>query len=168
MAMLNRVAQKLSTPVIELESRVETLVAESRQLRKELSQSRKLQARERFAELLDSMDSVDDISLLSGIVEGADMDNLRQMADWFRDRVDNGVAVLASVHDDQPIIIVAVTENLVPLGIEAGKLIRPIAGVVGGGGGGRATLAQAGGKDASKIQEALDQVPSLLKKALSS
>jgi alanyl-tRNA synthetase len=168
MAMLNRVAQKLSTPVIELESRVETLVAESRQLRKELSQSRKLQARERFAELLDSMDSVDDISLLSGIVEGADMDNLRQMADWFRDRVDNGVAVLASVHDDQPIIIVAVTENLVPLGIEAGKLIRPIAGVVGGGGGGRPTLAQAGGKDSSKIQEALDQVPSLLKKALSS
>jgi alanyl-tRNA synthetase len=76
------------------------------------------------------------------------------------------MAVLASIQDDRPILVVVVTEGLVLLGVDAGKLIRPIAAVVGGGGGGRPTMAQAGGKDASRIQEALDSVPELLKDAM--
>jgi alanyl-tRNA synthetase len=127
---------------------------------------RLLQAREQFSVLLETMDIIEGVSLMRGIVESADMDNLRQMADWFRDRVDNGVAVLASVHEDRPILVVAVTEGLVPLGVDAGKLIRPIAGIVGGGGGGRPTMAQAGGKDVSRMQEALDLVPKLLEDAM--
>ncbi|MGB3714724.1 MAG: alanine--tRNA ligase [Candidatus Promineifilaceae bacterium] len=166
MATLNRISNRLSSPVLELETRIDALLAESRELRKELAQTRLQQAREHFSVLLETMDSIDGVSLMRGIVEGADMDNLRQMADWFRDRVDNGMAVLASIHDDRPILVVVVTEGLVPLGVDAGKLIRPIAGIVGGSGGGRPTMAQAGGKDVSKIQEALDLVPKLLEDAM--
>jgi alanyl-tRNA synthetase len=166
MATLNRISNRLSTPIFELETRIDALIVESRELRKELAEVRLLQTREQFSVLLETMESIEGVSLMRGIFEGADMDNLRQTADWFRDRVDNGVAVLASVHDNRPILVVVVTEGLVPLGIDAGKLIRPIAGVVGGGGGGRPTMAQAGGKDVSRIQEALDLVPNLLEDAM--
>ena len=94
------------------------------------------------------------------------MDTLRQAADWFRDRFDKGVAVLASVDDGRPIMVVAVTPSLTTKGVDAGKMIRPMAGKMGGGGGGRPGLAQAGGKQASKVQDALDMAPILVKDAL--
>ncbi|MBG0771743.1 MAG: hypothetical protein H0S82_08540, partial [Anaerolineaceae bacterium] len=75
----------------------------------------------------------------------------------------SGVVVLASDLDDKPILIAAVTDDLVQRGLHAGKLIQQIAKVVGGGGGGRPNMAQAGGKDASKLTEALDQVPGYIK-----
>lgn len=166
MAMLDRISSRLNTPITELETRIESLITETRAIRKELAQTRQQQAHGRFSELLETMEIIDGVSLLRGIVDGADMESLRQMADWFRDRVDNGVAVLASIHDNRPIMVVVVTEDLVLLGVEAEELIRPIASVVGGGGGGRPTMAQAGGKDASRLQEALDIVPTLLEEAL--
>jgi alanyl-tRNA synthetase len=166
LATLNRISNRLSSPILELETRIEALIVESRELRKELADVRLLQARKQFSELLETMDIIQGVSLMRGVLEGADMDNLRQAADWFRDRVDNGVAVLLSVHDERPILVVAVTEGLVPLGVDAGKMIRPIASKVGGGGGGRPTMAQAGGKDVSRIQEALDLVPKLLEDAM--
>jgi alanyl-tRNA synthetase len=83
------------------------------------------------------------------------------MADKFRQRYpENGVAVLASVINERPIIIAAVTQNLISTGIKAGDLAGFVARQLGGGGGGKPTLAQAGGKDASKINEALAGVTS--------
>jgi alanyl-tRNA synthetase len=75
----------------------------------------------------------------------ADPDRLREMADWFRDRVKSGVAVLGTVKDGKPLIVAAVTEDLIGRGLKAGDIVREVAKVVGGGGGGRADMAQAGG-----------------------
>jgi alanyl-tRNA synthetase len=80
------------------------------------------------------------------------------MADKFRQKFETGVAVLASVIDDKPALIATVTKDLVGKGLHAGNLVKVVAGVVGGSGGGRPDMAQAGGKDASKLQEALDTV----------
>lgn len=168
MATLDRLSSQLNTPIGDLEGKVETLVVESRTMKLEIAQSRRLQARERFRELLDEMDDIHGASLMKGIVNDADMDTLRLVADWFRDRVKLGVAVLAAIHDDRPIIVVAVSEDLVKQGVDAGKLIRPIAAIVGGSGGGRPGLAQAGGKDATKLAEAMDEVPGLLSETMSS
>jgi alanyl-tRNA synthetase len=90
------------------------------------------------------------------------MDVLREMADKFRQKHESGVVVLASEKDGKPLLIAAVTDDLVIRGLHAGNLIKKVAAVVGGGGGGRPTLAQAGGKDASKLSEALDQVSAYL------
>jgi alanyl-tRNA synthetase len=80
------------------------------------------------------------------------------MADKFRQHYQSGVALLASEQGGKPILIAAVTDDLVERGLHAGKLVGSVAKIVGGGGGGRPTLAQAGGKDPSKLSEALDSV----------
>ena len=71
--------------------------------------------------------------------------------------------LLATVIDDKPLFIVVVTDDLVKKGYHAGNLVKEMAKIVGGGGGGRPNLAQAGGRDASKLPEALDALPALIK-----
>jgi alanyl-tRNA synthetase len=88
------------------------------------------------------------------------------MADWFRDRVKSGVAVLGTVKDGKPLIVAAVTEDLIGRGLKAGDIVREVAKVVGGGGGGRADMAQAGGRNPDKLAEALDTVRALVEGSL--
>ena len=96
---------------------------------------------------------------MADLLDELDADSLRLLIDRFRSSNPSGVAVLASIKNGQPIIVAAVTEDLVARGLHAGELVKSVAEVVGGGGGGKPTLAQAGGKDASKLPEALAQVP---------
>jgi alanyl-tRNA synthetase len=93
---------------------------------------------------------------------------MRFLTDKFRERNPSGVAVLASVSSDgKPFIIAAITEDLVKRGLHAGQLVKFVAQPLGGGGGGRPTLAQAGGKDASKLEESLAGVPKWVENNLS-
>jgi alanyl-tRNA synthetase len=94
------------------------------------------------------------------------MDDLREVADWFRNRVESGVAVLGSNSEGKPLIIVAVTDDLTSRGLKAGDIVREVAKIVGGGGGGRPNLAQAGGKDPEKLPEAIAAVPGLIDRFL--
>ena len=165
--LLAEVARKLGSPVSEIDTRLDALLNGNRQLQKEVVQLRQEKAKGQFAELLERMQEVDGIPLLVAQVEVSDMNTLREMADWFRDRVDNGVAVLAAVLDSRVILIVAVAEELVPRGIEAGDIVGKVAKMVGGGGGGRPTLAQAGGKEPGKLPQALAAVPELITASLS-
>ncbi len=88
-------------------------------------------------------------------------------ADRFRQHYpEHGIAVLASVVDNRPILIAAVTQDLVDTGFKAGDLVKQVAQPLGGGGGGRPTLAQAGGRDPHKLKEALDTVPVWVKSKL--
>jgi alanyl-tRNA synthetase len=91
---------------------------------------------------------------------------LREMSDWFRDRLKSGVVVLGAVMNKRPSLIAAVTPDLVERGLDAGKIVRQAARVVGGGGGGKPTLAEAGGKDASKLPEALASVRQIVAEAM--
>jgi alanyl-tRNA synthetase len=116
--------------------------------------------------LLAKVDTVNGVSLLAGAVQNVDGDTLRQMTDWFRQRVPSGVVVLGSVFDNRPHFVASVTEDLVKRGLDAGKIVKAVAKVVGGGGGGKPTLAQAGGKDPSRLAEALAQVKPLVESAL--
>jgi alanyl-tRNA synthetase len=87
---------------------------------------------------------------------------LREMSDWFRDRLGSAVVVLGAVINDKPLIIATVTPDLVKRGLHAGKLVKEVAAVVGGGGGGKPAMAQAGGKDAAKLPQALAKVDELV------
>jgi alanyl-tRNA synthetase len=89
------------------------------------------------------------------------------MADWYRDKVGSGTAVLAIVSNGKPLLIATVTDDLIKRGLRAGDLVREVAKIVGGGGGGRPNMAQAGGRDPQKIPEALAAVPGLVAAALS-
>jgi len=99
-------------------------------------------------------------------LRGADADALRAMTDRFRQKFPSGVVVLAGVSEGKPVIIGAITDDLVKRGLHAGDLVKRVAQVVGGSGGGRPTLAQAGGRDVAHLAEALDQVVPYVKEKL--
>ena len=100
--------------------------------------------------------------MLAAQVDAVTMETLREMSDWFRDRLGSGVIVLGAAMDGRPGVVAAVTPDLVERGLHAGQLVKAVAQVVGGGGGGKPTLAQAGGKDVSKVGEALRIVSGLV------
>lgn len=107
------------------------------------------------ASLGDKVEKIDGISLLSTEVQAKDMEQLRSMVDEIKDQVPKGIIVLIAQNGGKVQIVASVTESLIKQGFHAGKLIKEVASICGGGGGGRPTMAQAGGKDPSKINEAL-------------
>jgi alanyl-tRNA synthetase len=166
LALLDRLARRLNSPVEELEPRLETLLTEGRALQREISRLRHLEAREQFEALASKVQVVNQVTIMSAQVDVGSMDGLREMADWFRDRFDSGAAAFGTVHDGKPLLVVAITEDLVARGLRAGDLVGELARMVGGGGGGRPTLAQAGGRDASRLPGAMDAFPQLVSEAL--
>ena len=116
-----------------------------------------------FDEMLANTETIGGKSVLIGQLEGVPVETMREMADWFRNKTkENGVLVLGSNIHDKPMILVMVTDDLVKQGLKAGDLIKPIAAEVGGGGGGRPNMAQAGGKDAGRLPQALQKARDLL------
>jgi alanyl-tRNA synthetase len=89
------------------------------------------------------------------------------MSDWYRNRMGSGVIVLGAVMDSKPSLVAAITPDLVERGLHAGQLAKRVAQVVGGSGGGRPTLAQAGGRDTGRLKEALSLLPDLIAEELS-
>lgn len=160
--LLGRIGEQLNVQVAETETRLETILAENKTLRRELSRLRKEQAKGQFKDIMGRVQEVDGVRFVAAQVEDTDMQGLREMADWFRDAVASGVAVLGGINDDRVLLIVAVTEDLTGRGLHAGDLVGQVARIVGGGGGGRPTLAQAGGRDTTKLPKALAAVPDII------
>jgi alanyl-tRNA synthetase len=95
------------------------------------------------------------VPVLPARVEAADAEALRELADKVRDKMGSGVVVLGSQHDGRVNFVAMVSKDLVKRGVHAGNLLREVARIAAGGGGGRADMAQAGGKDPSKLDQAL-------------
>jgi alanyl-tRNA synthetase len=106
------------------------------------------------------------VRVVTAVAQGVDSDGLRILADRFRDNNKSGVGVIGVVNNGKPLIVAVVTQDLIARGVKAGDLVREAAKVVGGGGGGRPDMAQAGGKDPAKLAEALAIVPGLVEAAL--
>ncbi|MCA9979665.1 MAG: alanine--tRNA ligase, partial [Anaerolineales bacterium] len=166
--MLTRVSKLLGVPVHEVEGRLETVLSENKALQKEIDQLKKASLLSEVDDLLAQVQEVAGVNLLTAVVEGADADGLRTMLDKFRDKVQSGVGVLGTANDGRPIVIAMVTDDLVKRGVHAGNLVRDVAKMIGGGGGGRPNLAQAGGKDANRLPEAIAAVPGLVEKMVNS
>jgi alanyl-tRNA synthetase len=158
--VLNQAAAALSTTPDQILERASASLNDLSSARKKIGELRQRLAAVDFTRVLDQPSNVAGISVITAVLKDADVNTLRQMADQFRQRnPENGVAVLASVIQDKPMVIAAITEDLVKRGLKAGDLVKFVAKPLGGGGGGRPTLAQAGGKDASKLSQVLDSVP---------
>jgi alanyl-tRNA synthetase len=152
-------AALLSVSPEEIHIKTEALLVGLEEQNKEIAALRQKLAEVEFIQHLDNPRLVQDIPVLTVMFENADIDTLRLMADRYRQRYPSGVAVLANVSGEgKPLLIAAVTDDLVKRGINAIDLVKFVAAPLGGGGGGRPTLAQAGGKDASHLAEALATV----------
>ncbi len=163
---LEQTAAFLGAPPEEVCRRTMSLMAEVQESEKKLKELRRKLARSQFESMLAATREVEGIKVISLKVEAPDVTMLREMSDWFRDRLGSGVVVLGTVMNGKPTIIATVTQDLTKRGLHAGKLVKEVAQVVGGGGGGKPTMAQAGGKDPSRLDEALAKVESLVSEAI--
>jgi len=162
LADLEKAAEYLDTEVDGVMDKAHSLVIERDKERKHaLSLEREL-AQKEAESLLGRVEVVKGINLLSARVSSSNQEVLREMADFIRDKLKSAVVVLGAVGENRPVFLAAVTPDLVEKGCNAGEIIKQVAKVTGGGGGGKATLAQAGGRDKGKLDEALRLVKDLL------
>ena len=164
---LEAMSQKLQTPVADLESRLDSFIQENEDLRKQLEGFQKTSLRGEAEELLGQVQDVDGVKVVAGRTSADGPDGMREMADFLRDKLGSVVVALAAVVEGSPILITMVTPDLVERGLHAGNIARDTAKVMGGGGGGRPEMAQAGGKQPEKVDEALNGVPALVRQGLS-
>jgi alanyl-tRNA synthetase len=134
-------------------------------LEKQLDGLKRKAAGSQAGDLLSETKDVKGVKVLAARVNGFDREALRQMVDSLRQKLGSGVVVLASAEDGKVALITAVTKDLVPK-LHAGKIVRELAKLIGGSGGGRPDLAEAGGKDTSGIENALQSIYPLLDRLL--
>jgi len=162
--LLKETAALLDASPEEAPQRTRQTLDEVNTLRKEITELRRKQALVDFEKLLTASVVMIETSsgkafpILKANFTDTDADTLRALTDRFRERFPSGVAILGSAQEGRPFVVAAVSQELVQHGLNAVELVKYVGGYLGGGGGGRPTLAQAGGKDASKLDEALDQV----------
>ena len=154
-AVLREAAAKLKSNPKDILTKADSLQAEIRELQRENESLSKKLSNIEAGSLTDNIQTVNGVQLLAANVQAADMNALRTMADELKQKVTPGVIVLVAQADGKVNVVTAVTGGLTEKGFHAGKLVKEVAGCLGGGGGGRPDMAQAGGKDPSKIDEAL-------------
>ena len=164
-----RLARTLQTSPAEVEERVQSLMAELDSLQREQEAMERRLSLQAAEGLLTQAQDVDGVTVLSARASAASADSLREVGDYLRDKLGSGVVVLGSVINDRPMLVSMVTRDLIESkGLNASDIARGAARTVGGGGGGRPDVAQAGGRDASKLDAALAQVPDLVREAATS
>jgi alanyl-tRNA synthetase len=145
----------------EVAARVAKLLSEQRELEKQLRELQGKLAGSQSRGLLDQARQIDGITVLAAEVEGVDDRGLRELADRLREQIRSGVVVLGTARGPRALLLAAVTGDLTKK-YHAGKIIKQLAPLIGGGGGGKPDLAQAGGKDPARLREALEAVYQLV------
>jgi alanyl-tRNA synthetase len=163
---LKKTAHLLNSSINEVPVKVIGLQDSLDDAHKEINRLRSEGAADEFNKKLENVPLVKDVPVLTAVFQDTEIENLRQMCDLFRQKYPSGVVVLGSVINEKPMIICAVTDDLVKRGLNAGNIVRAAAEVIGGSGGGRPNLAQAGGKLPEKINEAMDKVIPLIQQTL--
>lgn len=163
-SLIRDVSDQLSASQDTVADRVNAILGERDSLSREISKLKQKLALANFHS--QEIRDVDGVAVLTATFADLDMDGLRQLTDVFRSENNTGVVVLASVREGRPLLVAAVTQDLVERGFNATELIKVVAEKVGGSGGGKAHLAQAGGKDFRKLPEALAQVEGWVKSKL--
>lgn len=157
MNILETSAHMFSIGKTELPEKIATLQKNLEQAEKEIQTVKNQQAKDKFTEVLQQVQKIQGVAVLTAIIPHANSEILRELTDRFKQKFQSGVVVLGSEVDGKPILIASITPDLINRGLHAGNLIKEVAAVVEGGGGGKADMAQAGGKNAQKLSEALDK-----------
>ncbi|MBQ6230010.1 MAG: alanine--tRNA ligase [Eubacterium sp.] len=154
-AELAKAAAAAKTEPAKLADKIEALLAEIKSLTAENKKLKDKIAKDAAGDALSGAEKVKDTSILKLSLSGADINSMRNLGDDYKAKLGNSCIIMASDADGKVSLLVMASDDAVAAGIHAGNIIKKIAPIVGGGGGGRPNMAQAGGKDASKIEEAL-------------
>ena len=162
LSALQKVAEYLDAELDNVLDKAHSLVTELGEERKRALALERELSKKVVESLLSQAAVVNGITVLAARVPSLRREALREMSDLLRDKLKSAVVVLGTVYEDKPIFLAVVTSDLVSRGYNAGEIVKQVAKVAGGGGGGRATFAQAGGKYKNKLDEALQLVKSLI------
>ncbi len=161
--VISNVCSNLKTKEDSLSQKVTSLIEENKSLSKELHDMKTKMSLQAIDSVLDSKVDVNGVNLVTTKFEGMDMNTLKEVADNLRDKLVSGVVVLANIADDKLNLVVTSTKDAVDKGVHGGNIVKAIAQVAGGKGGGRPNMAQAGAPDVSKVDEALNHASEVLK-----
>lgn len=159
---LEEASKILKTTPANLIDRCSHLMAELKTLQSENESLKSKAAKDALGDVMDKVNEVKGVKLLATKVSGVDMNGLRDLGDQLKDKLGDGVVVLASDADGKVNLIAMATDGAMSKGAHAGNLIKGIAGLVGGGGGGRPNMAQAGGKNPAGIDDAIAEAAKVL------
>ncbi len=161
---LRELAQLLKTTDLDVVPRVEKLVAQNRSLEKELGQFKQKLQSSQAGDLIGEARDINGIKVLARRADGMDAKDMRDFGDKLRDKLGSGVLALGTFKNEKVSLIVMVSKDLTKR-YQAGQLIKEMATLIGGTGGGKPDLAQAGGKDAAKLDAALEALYTIVKNA---
>jgi alanyl-tRNA synthetase len=161
--LMRTLATQLTAPIQQLPERIESLQAELKKRTNELASARLQLAEGQIVQLLEHTKVAGHIAYIASLVDVSDAEGLRSLAERLQEKLKSGIVVVGAVINNNPSLVVTISPELVKEGYHAGKLARKLAEVVGGGGGGKPSMAQAGGRDAKKLPLAIEMVSGLLK-----
>ena len=150
-----------ATPANLIE-KIEHMLADMKAMQSEIESLKSKAAKDALGDVMNQVTEVNGVKLLATSVEGVDMNGLRDLGDQLKEKLGQGVVVIASSANDKVNLIAMATDEAMAKGAHAGNLIKGIAGLVGGGGGGRPNMAQAGGKNPAGIPNAIAKVAEVL------
>ena len=153
---LKKICQMVKASPDTLQKRMEQLLAEQKEMAKEIEKLKAKMAGGAVEELLSHASPINGVSVLCAPLKDVDGNGLKTIGDQLKVKLGSGVIVLAAEKEGKVNLLAMATDDLVKRGVHAGNIIKAVAAVCGGGGGGRPNMAQAGGKDASKIKDALE------------
>lgn len=159
---IERAAKIVKTNPASLTEKLEHIMNEMKSLQSEIESLKSKAAKDALGDVMDQVTMIKDVKLLATKVNGVDMNGLRDLGDQLKDKLGEGVVVIISTMDDKVNLIAMATEQAMAKGAHAGNLIKGIAGLVGGGGGGRPNMAQAGGKNPAGVDAALKETEKVL------
>lgn len=161
-AKMRDAAKLLKATPDNLGDKITHLIAENKTLHGEVESLKSKMAQDAAGDIMNQVKEVSGVKLLAAELEGVDMNGLRDLGDQLKEKLGEGVVVLASANGGKVSLMVTATEGAMKKGAHAGNMVKAIAGCVGGGGGGRPNMAQAGGKNPAGIPEALEKAAEVL------
>ncbi len=164
---LHDAARLLKATPEQLGDKIAHLLAENKTLHGEVESLKSKMAQSAASDVMDQVQDVAGVKLLAARLDGVDMNGLRELGDQLKGKLGEGVVVLASGNDGKVSLMVTATDGAMKKGAHAGNLIKAVAGFVGGGGGGRPNMAQAGGKNPAGIPDALSKAAEVLAEQVS-
>ena len=159
---LKAAAYLLKATPDNLSDKISHMLAENKSLHSEIESLKSKMAQDAAGDVMDQVKEVKGVKLLAAQIDGVDMNGLRDLGDQLKEKLGDGVVVLASGNDGKVSLMATATDGAMKKGAHAGNLVKGIAGCVGGGGGGRPNMAQAGGKNPAGIPDALEKAAEVL------
>ena len=159
---LKNAAHLLKATPDSLADKITHLMSENKALHSEVESLKSRMAQDAVGDVMDQVKEVKGVKLLAAEVDGVDMNGLRDLGDQLKEKLGDGVVVLASANEGKVSLMATATDGAMKKGAHAGNLVKGIAGCVGGGGGGRPNMAQAGGKNPEGIKDALEKAAEVL------